>query len=338
MSSNPPLPGTDTLPNTSEFCTVTATSSVLYDHSYIHRFNIPNLNTRNTKITPQRYAQLQQNISNNIDTNIQTNNNNNNSNLNALTKDITKAFANKDNGYSYPESNPLQTNINSKNKNFAKYKINTINQNINPNKSSLKHALNILSTPRSKLLNNNNNDTNTLTEEKSMDISDDNSRSSTTTNTTNTSNTNSMDNKLTNMNINNDNDGDIIMNINGVSNHNINNNANGTKSTNNNSHSNRIRKKITPLKRKLTEIVPSDDENDKECSPYKTPKANKRRKLTHRRSSLHLSQTPFLQHNSSSMSLSQTQLETPNNNNNNNANTNDIQNIESHFNAFYSRF
>eukprot|EP01084_Bolivina_argentea_P282076 482757_1 len=38
------------------------------------------------------------------------------------------------------------------------------------------------------------------------------------------------------------------------------------------------------------------------------------------------------------MSLSQTQLETPNNNNNNNANTNDIQNIESHFNAFYSRF
>ncbi len=126
------------------------------------------------------------------------------------------------------------------------------------------------------LLNNNCNVNNILKEEeKSMDISDDNSRCSTTTSTNITTSV--------------ENDNDIIMINNGVLN---NANANGVKD------SNRKRKKIAPLKRKLTEIIPND--NDKENSPYKTPQTNtnKRRKLTHR-SSIHLSQTqtPFLNSN-----------------------------------------
>eukprot|EP01084_Bolivina_argentea_P109649 195989_1 len=90
------------------------------------------------------------------------------------------------------------------------------------------------------------------------------------------------------------------------------------------------RKKITPLKRKLTEII----DDDEESSPYRTPQPVKRRKLTHRSSSLVMSQTPFLQ---KSMSLSQTSMDLDNHNTHSNS-SNAIPNVEAHLNAFCGRF
>ena len=69
-------------------------------------------------------------------------------------------------------------------------------------------------------------------------------------------------------------------------------------SSSSSSSSSTARSKITPLKRKLTEIINDEDQSEES---YKTPPKVKRRKLNPRRSSMASSQTPFLQR---SMSLS----------------------------------
>ena len=213
--------------------------------------------------------------------------------------------------------------------------------------------INTLKIPKKEVVNlvtptsdndDDDNATMSIEEEKGMEIVNDTSRSA----SSNGSISNGMSQRIRRMSL-------TQNNLNGNMNDNVIMNGDGKRNINNN------RKKITPLKRKLTEIIspiptPSNDDE----SPYQTPKKTKRRKLTHRRSSINrsLSQTPYFQR---SMSLSQTPIiphchsqQSINNDNNKNecsssngsngsidhqsSSQNDTRIVQYHLIAFYNRF